>query len=343
MKNQIERQSQNNATKNVYPIKYRKHISIINNYAKIFNKKVILLGQFYQIIYNFDMKCKICPRNCNIDRSLSTGFCGMGQKVKLAKADVFLWEEPVISGTNGSGAIFFSGCNLKCCFCQNYQISSGHFGKEISVQRLAKIFEELENKGVHNINLVSPTHFETQILEALKIYKPKVPVVWNSNGFETAESIKKLTGIVDIFLVDLKFFDNALSKKYCKADNYFEFSTKAILEMISQQPKVVIKNGIMQKGVIIRHMVMPNCTDDSKKVLEWIAKNAKNNALVSIMSQYTPCHKANEFAEINRKIKPIEYKIVTNFAKTLGIENGFFQEYESATQDFIPIWDLKGV
>ena len=267
----------------------------------------------------------------------------MTQTVKLAKADVFLWEEPVISGKNGSGAIFFSGCNLKCCFCQNYQISSGHFGKEISTKRLAQIFEELEQKNVHNINLVTPTHYQSQILEALKIYRPKVPVVWNSNGYETVESLKQLENNVDIFLVDLKFCDPALSKKYCKAENYFEFATKAILEMIRQQPKVVIKDGIMQKGVIIRHMVMPNCTDDSKKVLSWIAQNAKDNVLVSIMSQYTPCHKAGEFEEINRKIKPVEYKIVTNFAKELGIENGFVQEYESATQDFIPLWDLKGV
>lgn len=289
------------------------------------------------------MICKICPRQCNIDRKNNVGFCGMNQTVKLAKADVFLWEEPVISGTNGSGAIFFSGCNLKCCFCQNHQISSGHFGKEISIKRLAKIFEELEQKNVHNINLVSPTQFEEQILKALKIYRPKLPIVWNSNGYETVESLKKLADIVDIFLVDLKFCDTVLSKRYCKAENYFEVATKAILQMIFQQPKVVIKNGNMQKGVIIRHMVMPNCTDDSKKVLEWIAKNAKDNVLVSIMSQYTPYYKANEFLEINRKLKPIEYKIVTNYAKELGIENGFFQEFESATESFIPIWDLKGV
>lgn len=289
------------------------------------------------------MICKICPRQCNIDRKNNVGFCGMNQNIKLAKADVFLWEEPVISGTNGSGAIFFSGCNLKCCFCQNYQISSGHWGKEISIQRLAKIFEELEQKNVHNINLVSPTHYQSQILQALKIYKPKVPIVWNSNGYESIESLQKLAGYVDIFLVDLKFFDKELSKKYCKAENYFDVATKAILEMIKQQPNVEIKNGVMQKGVIIRHLVMPNCTVDSKKILDWIAQNAKDNVLVSIMSQYTPCHKANQFEEINRKIKPIEYKIVTNYAKELNITNGFLQEFESATENFIPLWDLKGV
>lgn len=289
------------------------------------------------------MKCKMCPRNCQIDRTKFAGFCGMAEKVKLAKADAFLWEEPVISGTNGSGAIFFSGCNLKCCFCQNFEINSDHFGKEISIKRLAQIFEELEQTGVHNINLVSPTHYQSQILKALKIYRPKVPIVWNSNGYEKVESIKKLSGVVDIFLVDLKFFDSALSKKYCKAENYFEVATQAILEMIAQQPKVVIKNGIMQKGVIIRHLVMPNCTDDSKKVLDWISQNAKDSALVSLMSQYTPCHKASDFEEINRKIKPIEYKIVVNYAQKLGITNGFLQEFESAAESFIPLWDLKGV
>ena len=294
------------------------------------------------------MKCKICPRECNIDRENFPGFCGMTEKIKLAKADIFMWEEPVISGTNGSGAVFFSGCNLKCCFCQNYQISSGHFGKEISTERLAKIFQELEQKKVHNINLVSPMHFQKQILDALKIdalkiYRPNLPIVWNSNGYEKVETLKELEGVVDIFLVDLKFFDSALSKKYCKAENYFQVASNAVLEMVRQQPKVVIKNGIMQKGVIIRHLVMPNCVDDSKKIFEWIANNVKNNALISIMSQYTPCYKSNEFDEINRKIRPIEYKIAIKTAQTLGLTNGFVQEFESATENYIPLWDLKGV
>ena len=289
------------------------------------------------------MICKLCPRNCNIDRKIKTGFCGMNENVKLAKADVFMWEEPIISGTKGSGAIFFSGCNLKCCFCQNYQISSGEFGKEIPTKSLANIFKELEYKGVHNINLVSPMHFQKQIIDALKIYRPNLPIIWNSNGYEKVETLKELADIVDIYLVDLKFYDNVLSKKYCKAINYFEEASSAILEMVAQQPKIIIKNGVMKKGVIIRHLVMPNCQDDSKKIFEWISKNVKNNVLISIMSQYTPCYKSFEYNEINRKLKPIEYKLAIKNAQNLGLTNGFMQDFDSANEIYIPIWDLKGV
>ena len=289
------------------------------------------------------MICDICPRKCNIDRSKAVGFCGMTSTVKLAKADVFMWEEPCISGTNGSGAVFFSGCNLRCCFCQNFQISNQNFGKEISTQRLAQIFKELEGKGVHNINLVSPSHFVNQIIEALKIYKPNIPIVYNSNGYESVETIKKLKNYVDIYLVDLKFCSSELSQKYCKANNYFEVATSAMKEMISQKSKVIVQNGIMKQGVIIRHLVMPSQTADSLKVLQWIADNAKENCLVSLMCQYTPYFNAKNFPEINRKLKPIEYKIVLTKANELGLTNGYAQDMSSATEDFIPLWDLKGV
>lgn len=289
------------------------------------------------------MICDICPRKCNIDRSKAVGFCGMTSTVRLAKADVFMWEEPCISGTNGSGAVFFSGCNLRCCFCQNYQISNQNFGKEISIQRLAQIFKELEDKGVHNINLVSPSHFANQIIEALKIYRPNIPIVYNSNGYESVETIKKLKNYVDIYLVDLKFCSSELSQKYCKANNYFEVATSAIKEMISQKPKVVVQNGIMKQGIIIRHLIMPSQTADSLKILQWIADNAKENCLVSLMCQYTPYFNAKNFPEINRKLKPIEYKIVLARANELGLTNGYAQDMSSATEDFIPLWDLKGV
>lgn len=289
------------------------------------------------------MICDICPRKCNIDRSKAVGFCGMTNTVKLAKADVFMWEEPCISGTNGSGAVFFSGCNLRCCFCQNFQISNQNFGKEISTKRLAQIFKELEDKGVHNINLVSPSHFVNQIIEALKIYRPNIPIVYNSNGYESVETIKKLKNYVDIYLVDLKFCSSELSQRYCKANNYFEVATAAIKEMISQKPKVIVQNGIMKQGVIIRHLVMPNQTADSLKILQWIADNAKGNCLVSLMCQYTPYFNAKNFPEINRKLKPIEYKIVLTRANELGLTNGYAQDMSSATEDFIPLWDLKGV
>ena len=289
------------------------------------------------------MICDICPRKCNIDRSKAVGFCGMTNTVKLAKADVFMWEEPCISGTNGSGAVFFSGCNLRCCFCQNFQISNQNFGKEISTKRLAQIFKELAEKDVHNINLVSPSHFVNQIIEALKIYKPNIPIVYNSNGYESVETIKKLKNYVDIYLVDLKFCSSELSQRYCKANNYFEVATAAIKEMVSQKPKVIVQNGIMKQGVIIRHLVMPNQTADSLKILQWIADNAKENCLVSLMCQYTPYFNAKNFPEINRKLKPIEYKIVLTRANELGLTNGYAQDMSSATEDFIPLWDLKGV
>lgn len=289
------------------------------------------------------MICDICPRKCNIDRSKAVGFCGMTNTVKLAKADVFMWEEPCISGTNGSGAVFFSGCNLRCCFCQNFQISNQNFGKEISTKRLAQIFKELAEKDVHNINLVSPSHFVNQIIEALKIYKPNIPIVYNSNGYESVETIKKLKNYVDIYLVDLKFCSSELSQRYCKANNYFEVATSAIKEMISQKPKVIVQNGIMKQGIIIRHLVMPNQTADSLKILQWIADNAKENCLVSLMCQYTPYFNAKNYPEINRKLKPIEYKIVLTRANELGLTNGYAQDMSSATEDFIPLWDLKGV
>lgn len=289
------------------------------------------------------MICDICPRKCNIDRSKAVGFCGMTNTVKLAKADIFMWEEPCISGTNGSGAVFFSGCNLRCCFCQNFQISNQNFGKEISTKRLAQIFKELAEKDVHNINLVSPSHFVNQIIEALKIYKPNIPIVYNSNGYESVETIKKLKNYVDIYLVDLKFCSSELSQRYCKANNYFEIATSAIKEMISQKPKVIVQNGIMKQGVIIRHLVMPNQTADSLKILQWIADNAKENCLVSLMCQYTPYFNAKNYPEINRKLKPIEYKIVLTRANELGLTNGYAQDMSSATEDFIPLWDLKGV
>ena len=290
------------------------------------------------------MICDSCPRHCKIDRSKNTGFCGTNNNIKLAKVDVFMLEEPVISGTNGSGAIFFSGCNLKCCFCQNYKISHECFGREISTERLIEIFKELEAKNVHNINLVSPSHYSLQILEALKIYKPKLPVVWNSNGYESLETLDKIAPYVDIFLVDLKFFDDELSQKYCKAKNYFDVASKAIKSMIAYQPKLIYdESGMLKKGVVVRHLVMPNHVDDSLKLLDWIANNAKNNCLVSIMGQYTPYYKSSKYPEINRKLKPIEYKKVLNEAKKLKIENGFFQSLDSSDEMFIPIWDLKGV
>lgn len=287
------------------------------------------------------MICNICPRKCKINRTKTTGFCGQPNDIYLAKADLFFWEEPVISGKNGSGAIFFSGCNLKCCFCQNYQISSNHLGKKITVQRLAEIFKELEQKGAHNINLVSPSHYALQIKQALDIYRPAIPIVYNSNGYEDINTLKLLKNYIDVYLVDFKFFDEMLSQKYCKAKNYPNVAKLAISEMINQQPKTVLDNGILQKGVVVRHMIMPNCTTDSKKVLDWLA-HFKTLIYLSLMCQYTPCYNAKLYDEINRTITPLEYKIVLNYANKLQFD-GFSQDLESAKAKYIPIWDFNGV
>lgn len=279
------------------------------------------------------MKCNLCPRHCGVDRSLKGGFCG-AQNLRVAKVMKHFWEEPIISGTNGSGAIFFSHCSLKCCFCQNYEISHLGKGEDISVQKLAEIFKELENSGVHNINLVSPTHYTNEIIEALKIYKPNIPIVWNTNSYEEVETIKKLKDYVDIYLADLKVCSKEISSELLGAPNYFERASQAILEMRKNQPVDVIENGIMKKGIIVRHLVMPTYQDDSLKILDWINENLGNETYISLMSQYTPCYKAK--FPIDRKLKPLEYKIVLKKCEKLGFCNGFTQEFSSASTNYIP-------
>lgn len=290
------------------------------------------------------MICNTCPRNCNIDREINVGFCSVGEKIKIARAELHFWEEPCISGTNGSGTVFFSGCPLKCVYCQNSEISSNAYGKEISTERLAEIFKELEEKGAHNINLVTPTHFTYQILEALKIYKPNIPIVYNCSGYEKVETLKKLEGIVDIYLTDIKYFDSEVSKKYSKAEDYFDVASNAVKEMIRQQPQnIFLENGIMQKGVIIRHLVLPLNLTQTKKILQWIKNNLPENVIISLMSQYIPLSKACEHKEINRKITKREYEKALNMFYEFGFENGFMQELESSKEDFIPPFNLAGV
>lgn len=290
------------------------------------------------------MVCNICPRKCNIDRNKQVGFCGMSDKIKIARAELHFWEEPCISGTNGSGTIFFSGCPLKCVYCQNNEISSGGFGKEISVSRLAEIFKELEEKGAHNINLVTPTHYSEQILEALKIYRPDIPIIYNCSGYESVETLKKFRGIVDIYLTDIKYFDGEVSKKYSKAENYFEVASCAVKEMISQQPENIFdENGIMKKGVIIRHLVLPLNVTQTKKILEWIKSELPDNVIISLMSQYLPVGKAYEYKEINRRLTTREYEKALDLFDQFGFKNGFMQELSSSKEDFIPPFNLEGV
>lgn len=289
------------------------------------------------------MICNLCPRKCNVNRDLKSGFCGVSNTLKVARAQLHFWEEPIISGTNGSGTIFFSGCNLKCVYCQNFNISKENFGKDITTQRLAEIFKELENAGAHNINLVTPSHYVKQIVEALNIYKPKIPVVYNTSGYDSVEELKMFEGYVDVYLTDLKYYSSELSQKYSSAKNYFEVCSLAIKEMIRQQPKNVMENGLIKKGVIIRHMVLPNCINDSFKVLEWIKNNLGEDVIVSVMGQYTPYFNASKFPEINRKLKPVEYKLVINHFNKLGLKNGFMQSLDSADENFIPPFNLEGV
>lgn len=285
--------------------------------------------------------CKNCPRECNVNRNIKKGFCNLTNTIKIAKACLHFGEEPIISGKNGSGTIFFSGCTLKCVFCQNYNLSHKNFGKEITVLRLAEIFKDLENKGANNINLVSPTPFVNQIIEALKIYKPKIPIIYNTSGYENVDTIKKLKGFIDIYLTDLKLYSPENSQKYLNAKNYFEKTTLAIEEMLNQQPKVVLNNGLMKKGVIIRHLVMPNLIEESLNILDYINLNYKGS-LLSLMSQFIPNENCENYIEINRKLKPLEYKKVLLKAQSLKL-NGFMQSLESATKKEIPIFNLEGV
>lgn len=289
--------------------------------------------------------CNACPRKCNVERNIgefSRGFCKMPYNAVLARASLHLWEEPVISGERGSGAIFFSGCNLRCVFCQNYEISHENFGKQVSKSEFINIVKNLENQGAHTINLVNPTHFVPFIKEALSEYKPSVPVVYNTGGYDDVESIRSLDGLIDVYLPDLKYFDSDVSKKYSNAENYFEKASKAVLEMQSQVEKSVIKDGIMQKGMIIRHLVLPKNTDQSIKILRWIKDNLPIDTYISLMSQYVPYVKT-EYKELNRRIVTAEYQKVIDEFERLGFENGFMQERSSAQTDFIPKFDLSGV
>lgn len=289
--------------------------------------------------------CNACPRKCNVERNIgefSRGFCKMPYNAVLARASLHLWEEPVISGERGTGAIFFSGCNLRCVFCQNFEISHENFGKQVSKSEFIDIVKRLENQGAHTINLVNPTHFVPFIKEVFSEYKPSVPVVYNTGGYDDVESICSLQGLIDVYLPDLKYFDNDVSKKYSNAENYFEKASKAVLEMQRQVGESVIKDGIMQKGMIIRHLVLPKNTDQSIKILRWIKDNLPIDTYISLMSQYVPYVKT-EYKELNRRIVTAEYQKVIDEFERLGFENGFMQERSSAQTDFIPKFDLSGV
>ena len=296
---------------------------------------------------NFTKNCTLCPRKCGVDRTLKNGFCGGGKLPKIARASLHFWEEPVISGDEGSGTVFFSGCPLKCVFCQNHQISSGNFGQEVSIQRLSEIFLELQEQGANNINLVTASQYVPQIVEALDLVKEKlkIPVIYNSSGYETVETLRLLVDYVDIYLPDLKYMDNFLAQKYSSVDNYVDIALKSIMEMYRQVGKVEYdERGMLKKGVIVRHLVLPNHIENSIAVLEWISKNLPlDDILVSVMSQYTPFYRSCDFPEINRRLTKKEYNRVLDALYEFGIENGFCQELSSAKEEYTPSFNLQGV
>ena len=284
--------------------------------------------------------CNACPRHCNIDRDTKIGFCGVSSTYKIARAALHFWEEPCISGTNGSGTVFFSGCSLKCVFCQNFEISQQYKGREISEKELIDIFKNLEDQGAHNINLVSPTHYAVQLAETLSKYKPSIPVVYNTGGYDSIETLKNLDGLVDIYLTDIKYVSPKVSKKYSHAENYFEVASDAVLEMQRQVKENVFVNNILQKGLIIRHMVLPGNISQAFKTLDWIKVSLPNDTIISIMGQYLPCWKVEEYPTINRRLSQREYDTVIDYAYRLGFENAFIQELSSSDKAFIPDFNL---
>lgn len=276
-------------------------------------------------------RCNICPHNCNINRNVGKiGRCRAIDKIKIALYSTHNFEEPCVSGEKGSGTVFFSNCNLNCVFCQNYEISQLGKGKEITIEDLANIFLKQQEKGVENINLVTPTSYVPQIIEAIKIAKKEglnLPIIYNTNGYENIETIKMLEGYVDIYLPDLKYAENKLAKEYSKIDNYFEIATDAIIEMVKQVgiPKLD-ERGIMKKGVMVRHLVLPNNIENSKEVLKWLVKNLPKEIYISVMAQYFPTYKAKEIKEINRKLTNEEWREIEDYIQYLGIKNGYVQE-----------------
>ena len=295
--------------------------------------------------------CYVCPHRCGVDRPANMsdttgcfGSCGVGLAPIVARAGLHMWEEPVISGTKGSGTVFFSGYNLHCVFCQNYDISCKGFGKEITIERLKEIYHELIAQGAHNINLVTPTHFTEAVLQSLDEPLP-VPVVYNTSGFETQDTPRRLKGKVQIYLPDLKYSDDMAAIKYSNAPYYFRIATEAIKEMYNQVGDYHIDdNGIMTKGVIIRHLIMPGMPDNTKRIIDWVAANFKpGQVMFSLMHQYVPCGRASEYPEINRKVTDEEYKELENYLLQSTIEDGFVQEGDAACKDFIPCFDGTGV
>ncbi|MEG0570228.1 MAG: radical SAM protein [Oscillospiraceae bacterium] len=294
------------------------------------------------------VSCNLCPRSCKANRySGKTGLCGANDKVKIARAALHFWEEPCISANQGSGTVFFSGCSLGCVFCQNYDISTKCFGKEISVDQLAQTFLSLHAQGALNINLVTPTQYVYHIIKALDIAKNQgltVPIIYNTSGYEKPETIKSLEGYIDVYLPDFKYFDDKYAMLYSNANDYVEYAKASLEKMVEQVGECVFdEDGIIQKGVIVRHLMLPGLKKDSKAVIKYLYETYGDKIFISIMNQYTPLHELKSFPELSRKISKYEYDSVINYAIEIGVENGFIQEGMTAKESFIPPFDLTGV
>ena len=297
---------------------------------------------------NFPEKCNLCPRKCGAERKNGkTGFCGGGKEVKIARAALHLWEEPCISGESGSGTVFFSGCTMRCIFCQNREISRGEAGKEVSLSRLGEIFLELQEKGANNINLVTPMHYAPHIISAIDIARKNglsLPIVWNTGGWDIPEMIEEVKDYADIWLTDFKYFDNSLAEKFSYAKNYRELALESLKKMVEQTGEPVFDdNGMMKKGVIVRHLMLPGHLDDTKNVLRLLYKNFGDKIWISIMNQYTPLCSDERFPELSRTVSDEEYDEAIDYACSLGIENAFVQEGGTVGESFIPPFNLEGV
>ena len=292
--------------------------------------------------------CTLCPRECHVNReNKKRGYCGMDSRIYAARAALHMWEEPCISGEKGSGAVFFSGCGLRCIFCQNREIAIGKDGKEISVEKLGEIFLNLEKQGAANINLITGAHYVPQIREALRIAKEKglsVPVVYNSSGYEKVETLKLLEGYVDVYLPDFKYMEASLAEAFSNAPDYPERAKEAIEEMVRQTGKCVFnEEGYLEKGTIVRHLILPGHTVNSKKVLDYLHNTYGNKIFISIMNQYTPVYEQKVYKELNRKVTEREYKKVLDHALESGVENGFWQTGDTAKESFIPSFNYEGL
>lgn len=296
---------------------------------------------------NYYENCKLCPRNCGVNRKNNIGFCGQSDKLYAARAALHMWEEPCISGEQGSGTVFFTGCNLRCVYCQNRQIAVGGTGFEITAKRLSEIFLKQQENGAHNINLVTPTHYVPHIIEALDMVRGKsltIPVLYNCGGYESVETLKLLRGYVDIYMPDFKYMDKTIAKKYSNAEDYPEIVKLAIEEMVLQSGGCVFdENGIMTKGVIVRHLVLPSYVQNSMQVIKYLHQTYGQKIYMSIMNQYTPMPYVSKYPEINRTVTEAEYDEVINYAVQIGVENAFVQEGTAARESFIPLFDGEGI